>query len=112
MEVFLQLLDVAEDDSLQTYRLGGENVLLAVVEEEDFFGGSLDGVEDVMVDRGVRLGEAEFAGPGVVSEFPGPGLLFEGISELKRKVGQDPGLQASFSDGDGPVHHRLVVIAP
>jgi len=92
--------------------LGGADVFDSVVDEKSFAGADAELVAGEVVDGGVRLGDAEFAGPGELVEAGEPReFLAHGAEDFGPHVGEDSGEDAVVLQGGGPGKHGLVEIA-
>ena len=99
-------------DGLHAGAMGGVDVLLAVVDEEDVGGWGVEAFGGVGVDGGFGLGDVEGVGPGVVVEVVEP---VESRDDAGRHrvadVGEDAGADAGALETLRPLDHGEVELA-
>jgi hypothetical protein len=100
-------------DGLHAYGQGCGDVFGLVVDEEYVFGGSVEAFDGVEVDGGLRFGEVECVGPGVVIEGVEPVEFCEdagchGVGH----VGEDAGRNVGALETLCPFEHWGVDLGP
>ena len=99
-EVLAKLVDGGELEGADAEVAGGLDVLDFVVEEEGFFRGSAELVEEELVDFGLGLGHVVLVAPDADVEVSEPGEIGLHVSEdVVAHVGEDAGLEAAISEG-------------
>ena len=112
-EVGAELVDSAKVNGVEAEVFGGLNVDETVVDEESFIGADAELVAGPREDGGVGLGDAEFAGIGLVGEVGEPGEFLAHVAEdLGDHVGENGGEDAGPLQGRGPGEHALVDANP